>query len=259
MRRRSERDRRRAAGPRSGRRLDGVTDPELDEPVTDLNFVHRVDVDAEESRPHRIPAADLLVRGEFLVPDGRRHAPRGRARCPGSRASTVRLGEHMYADKINAGLAEGRSFQDTFGAEADGDLDDLRRTFLIKAFQRRQAALLEPSRRRQGATPMDRGAMTMANSSGWSSTRRARKLVAALPRAARRRRPGAARGPRLRRRRRRAAEGRRRCQSICAICAASASMPSSTAPSASGLLAVRFDTRNALRPEPSQRRLAAGA
>jgi hypothetical protein len=48
----------------------------------------------------------------------------------------------MYADKINAGLAEGQSFQETFGAEADGSLDDLRQTFLVKAFQRRQVALL---------------------------------------------------------------------------------------------------------------------
>ena len=55
---------------------------------------------------------------------------------------SVVLGEHMYADKINAGLARGLSFQETFGAEADGDLDELRRTFLLKAFQRRQAALL---------------------------------------------------------------------------------------------------------------------
>ena len=37
---------------------------------------------------------------------------------------------------------KGLSFQETFGAEADGNLDDLRRTFLVKAFQRRQAALL---------------------------------------------------------------------------------------------------------------------
>jgi hypothetical protein len=48
----------------------------------------------------------------------------------------------MYADKINAGLARGLNFQETFGAEADGDLDEVRRTFLLKAFQRRQAALL---------------------------------------------------------------------------------------------------------------------
>jgi hypothetical protein len=55
---------------------------------------------------------------------------------------SIVLGEHMYADKINAGLARGLNFQETFGAEADGDLDELRRTFLLKAFQRRQAALL---------------------------------------------------------------------------------------------------------------------
>jgi hypothetical protein len=54
----------------------------------------------------------------------------------------VVLGEHMYADKINAGLARRLSFQETFGAEADGNLDDLRQTFLVKAFQRRQVALL---------------------------------------------------------------------------------------------------------------------
>jgi hypothetical protein len=35
------------------------------------------------------------------------------------------------------------SFQDTFGAEADGGVDDLRHTFLVKAFQRRQFALLQ--------------------------------------------------------------------------------------------------------------------
>ena len=55
---------------------------------------------------------------------------------------SVVLGEHMYAEKINEVLAKGLSFQETFGAEADGSLDDLRRTFLVKAFQRRQAALL---------------------------------------------------------------------------------------------------------------------
>ena len=55
---------------------------------------------------------------------------------------SIVIGEHMYADKINAGLARGLNFQETFGAEADGDLNELRRTFLLKAFQRRQAALL---------------------------------------------------------------------------------------------------------------------
>jgi hypothetical protein len=48
----------------------------------------------------------------------------------------------MYAEKINHGLANNLSFQATFGSDASAELDELRRTFLVKAFQRRQEALL---------------------------------------------------------------------------------------------------------------------
>jgi hypothetical protein len=48
----------------------------------------------------------------------------------------------MYAGKINHGLANGLTFQATFANEASAELDELRRTFLVKAFQRRQEALL---------------------------------------------------------------------------------------------------------------------
>jgi hypothetical protein len=48
----------------------------------------------------------------------------------------------MYADKINCGISQGLSFQETFGSEATADLSEVRRTFLLKAFQRRQEALL---------------------------------------------------------------------------------------------------------------------
>jgi hypothetical protein len=48
----------------------------------------------------------------------------------------------MYAAKINHGLANRLSFQATFGNEASAELEELRRTFLVKAFQRRQEALL---------------------------------------------------------------------------------------------------------------------
>jgi len=58
------------------------------------------------------------------------------------RGVSVVLGEHMYADKINRGISQGLSFQETFGSEATGDLSEVRRTFLLKAFQRRQEALL---------------------------------------------------------------------------------------------------------------------
>lgn len=122
-------------------RLQDVTDPELDESVVDLNFIARADVDPM-NRVHiefRLPTYWCAANFSFLMADDMRRAVTALDWVEGI---SVVLGEHMYADKINAGLARGLSFQETFGAEADGDLDDLRRTFLVKAFQRRQVALL---------------------------------------------------------------------------------------------------------------------
>jgi metal-sulfur cluster biosynthetic enzyme len=123
------------------RRLETVTDPELDEPVTALEFVTRADVDANNCVhvEFRLPTYWCAANFSFLMADDMRNAIKD---LPWVADVSIVLGEHMYADKINAGLARGLSFQETFGAEADGDLDELRRTFLLKAFQRRQAALL---------------------------------------------------------------------------------------------------------------------
>lgn len=123
------------------RRLETVTDPELDEPVTALEFVTRADVD-DNNCVHiefRLPTYWCAANFSFLMADDMRNAVK---ELPWVADVSIVLGEHMYADKINAGLARGLSFRETFGAEADGDLDELRRTFLMKAFQRRQAALL---------------------------------------------------------------------------------------------------------------------
>ncbi|WP_257169823.1 metal-sulfur cluster assembly factor [Bradyrhizobium sp. SRS-191] len=122
-------------------RLQSVMDPELDESVVDLNFVSRVDVDSA-NRVHiafRLPTYWCAANFSFLMADDMRRAV---AALDWVTGVSVVLGEHMYADTINAGLAQGLSFQETFGVEADGDLEDLRRTFLVKAFQRRQVALL---------------------------------------------------------------------------------------------------------------------
>ena len=121
--------------------LEGVTDPELDESVTELKFVTSADVDAED-RVHiafRLPTYWCAANFSFLMADDMRRAV---GSLPWVRSVSVVLGEHMYAEKINHGLAQGLTFQDTFGAEAGGSLDDLRQTFLIKAFQRRQVSLI---------------------------------------------------------------------------------------------------------------------
>ena len=123
------------------RRLETVTDPELDEPVTALEFVTRADVDADNCVhiEFRLPTYWCAANFSFLMADDMRKAV---SELTWVADVSIVLGEHMYADKINAGLARGLNFQETFGPEADGDLDELRRTFLMKAFQRREAALL---------------------------------------------------------------------------------------------------------------------
>jgi metal-sulfur cluster biosynthetic enzyme len=121
--------------------LDRVTDPELDEPVTDLRFIEHltVDQDGAVSIGFRLPTYWCAANFAFLMAaDMQREV----GALPWVRDVRVTLGEHMYAEKINHGLANGLSFRATFGNEASAELDELRRTFLVKAFQRRQEALL---------------------------------------------------------------------------------------------------------------------
>jgi metal-sulfur cluster biosynthetic enzyme len=121
--------------------LDRVTDPELDEPVTDLRFIEHLTIeqDGNVSIGFRLPTYWCAANFAFLMAaDMQREV----GALTWVRHVRVTLGEHMYAEKINHGLANRLSFQDTFGNEASAELDELRRTFLVKAFQRRQEALL---------------------------------------------------------------------------------------------------------------------
>ena len=136
-------------GPSTGRdrigevweRLAGVTDPELDRSVTEMGFVSAVNVDVcDRVRiDFRLPTYWCAANFAFMMADDMHRAVAG---LDWVREVTVVLGEHMYADTINRGIAERQSFQEAFGAEATGDLDEVRRTFLLKAFQGRQRALL---------------------------------------------------------------------------------------------------------------------
>jgi metal-sulfur cluster biosynthetic enzyme len=123
-------------------RLRGVIDPELDESVVDLDFVTHVDVEAGEKVRvgFRLPTYWCAANFSYLMADDMRLAV---GALPWVGEVEVTIGEHMYAEKINEGLKRGLSFADAFGDEADGELGALRRTFLVKAFQRRQSALLE--------------------------------------------------------------------------------------------------------------------
>ena len=123
-------------------RLRTVTDPELDESVVDLNFVTEATIgaDGRVQIGFRLPTYWCAANFSYLMADDMRAAVAALSWVSGV---DLRIDEHMYADKINAGLARSASFEEAFGDEAEGDLAGLRRTFLLKAFQRRQSALLD--------------------------------------------------------------------------------------------------------------------
>ncbi len=123
------------------RQLHTVVDPELDEPVTDMGFISRAVVDASHCVhvDFRLPTYWCAANFAFMMADDMRTALR---ELPWVKDTKIILGDHMYADAINNGVAQGLSFEETFAGEANGNLDELRRTFLVKAFQRRQEALI---------------------------------------------------------------------------------------------------------------------
>lgn len=119
-----------------------VMDPELDEPVTTLGFVTEVVLgeDGSVQIAFRLPTYWCAANFAFLMADDMRLAV---AALPWVSQVQVQLHEHMYAEAINAGVAQGQGFAASFGEAAAGGLDGLRRTFALKAFQRRQAALVQ--------------------------------------------------------------------------------------------------------------------
>jgi metal-sulfur cluster biosynthetic enzyme len=119
-----------------------VVDPELDESVTELGFVTEVELlgDGEVRIAFRLPTYWCAANFAFLMADDMRRAVQA---LPWVTRVQVHLHDHMYAEAINEGVTAGDGFQAAFGAAAEGGLDALRRTFEIKAFQRRQEALLQ--------------------------------------------------------------------------------------------------------------------
>lgn len=127
-------------------RLSEVTDPELDEPVTELGFVERVDVDGDTVEvDFRLPTYWCAANFAFLMVDDIRIAVEGADWCHSVRP---RLLDHMYEDEVNRAAGGGRPFKDVFDdLGADDTLDEVRQKFRLKAFQRRQEMVLRGLRK----------------------------------------------------------------------------------------------------------------
>ncbi|MDQ0475094.1 metal-sulfur cluster assembly factor [Labrys wisconsinensis] len=141
--------------------LASVTDPELDEPVTDLGFVEEVTVDARGGVDitFRLPTYWCSANFAFLMADDMRRAV---SALPWVEAVRPQLQDHMAAEEINRGVRLGLSFGQAFTAFASGDsLGEIREKFRRKAFERRQEAVIQALR----AAGLDNGAicaMTLA-------------------------------------------------------------------------------------------------
>ena len=141
--------------------LAAVTDPELDEPVTDLGFVEQVTVggDGTVSIDFRLPTYWCAANFAYMMAEDMRDAV---SALPWVTRVVPRLREHMCADEVNRGVAGGLDFGAAFGEAGDDEsLADLRTTFRRKSFQGRQEALLR-ALLAQGFGKAALAAMTMA-------------------------------------------------------------------------------------------------
>jgi metal-sulfur cluster biosynthetic enzyme len=123
-------------------RLALVTDPELDESVTELGFIERVVVDDEGGVDigFRLPTYWCSANFAFLMADDMRRAV---SSLPWVRETRLQLRDHMVAEEINRGVREGRSFGDALREFASGgSLDEIREKFRRKAFERRQEVMI---------------------------------------------------------------------------------------------------------------------
>src|ERR1700722_7257751 len=121
--------------------LDTVTDPELDQSVTSLEFVTSVQIQQEDSVriEFRLPTYWCAPNFAFLMASDMRDAV---TEIPWVRNVKVELLDHFSAELINRGVTLRQDFRDAFPGETDDDLSALRQTFLGKAYQRRQELLI---------------------------------------------------------------------------------------------------------------------
>jgi metal-sulfur cluster biosynthetic enzyme len=123
-------------------RLALVTDPELDESVTDLGFIESVTVDSDDGVDitFRLPTYWCSANFAFLMADDMRRAVLS---LPWVHQARPQLRDHMVAEEINRGVSEGKSFGDALKEFASGgSLDEVREKFRRKAFERRQEVMI---------------------------------------------------------------------------------------------------------------------
>jgi metal-sulfur cluster biosynthetic enzyme len=141
--------------------LGSVHDPELDEPITSLEFVTSCDVSpgGDVDVRLRLPTPQCAPNFAFLMAADARDAVRA---LPEVGEVTVVLEGHYTGDEINGAVGRGEPFAGAFPGETEGELDALRELFHRKALVARQSRLCEELLA-QGATPEEVTARRVAD------------------------------------------------------------------------------------------------
>lgn len=158
--------------------LGTVKDPELDEPLTDLGFVSRCDVDADGAvEVHlRLPTYFCAPNFAFLMVADAYDAV---SAVPGVASTVVELDDHFAADAINHGVAARSGFVASFEGEAADELDDLRADFLRKAVLAGTDRVCRVMVR-DGTEPADLAGMTLGDAPAGPDRERLRSRRAEL-------------------------------------------------------------------------------
>jgi len=146
-------------------RLELVTDPELDEPITDMGFVERVEIGEAGTVEveFRLPTYWCSPNFAFLMAFGIR---RELAALPWVRGIKVTLMDHCFGDEVNQAVNSDRTFGEVFASYCDGaDLDEVTAKFSAKAFDRRQEVMLLALQER-GHTAQEIVSMTLGTFDG---------------------------------------------------------------------------------------------
>ncbi len=141
--------------------LDKVYDPELDQPLTDLGFIdHIVIKDNNVEVVFRLPTYWCSPNFAYIMAEDIHHYV---SQLEWVHEVKVNLMDHCNSSEINQGVNNKKDFSESlrsFGG-SDDELDELRKTFQIKAFYARQEKIIKHLLNKEGLQKEDIVTLTM--------------------------------------------------------------------------------------------------
>jgi metal-sulfur cluster biosynthetic enzyme len=121
------------------RQLAEVYDPELDQPLTELGFIGDVRIAGDNvTVQFRLPTYWCASNFAYMMASDIRERV---SELQWVKGVDVLLQDHFHDEEINDAIKHRKTYSDAF-PDATDNLDDLRETFRIKAFQSRQERVL---------------------------------------------------------------------------------------------------------------------